>query len=218
GDVAFEVTTTERVPPKKVEARIRQPGDLTGGVSLFQAPPEEQASAYHRLGKLRSPNGGVQKKTSGKQQKPNSNPRGPGGAVIEFDYGPYAISLGEHLRAQKNKKTGDIIISENTSEFFEWSVPSVNNGEVTLGTQPFDSNGENKRASYPCTKDGARINAPVAPSQLAYTLQVGRLTPLPSGLLLLRCRCCRRSWALSSSFRKISRMYAGHRSPTHERV
>ena len=39
GDAAFEVTTTERVPPKKVEARIRQPGDFTGGVSLFQAPP-----------------------------------------------------------------------------------------------------------------------------------------------------------------------------------
>lgn len=58
GDAAFEVTTTERFPPKEVKARIRRPGDFTGGVSLFRAPPEEQASAYHRLGKKGSPNGG----------------------------------------------------------------------------------------------------------------------------------------------------------------
>eukprot|EP00752_Nemacystus_decipiens_P002052 g1965.t1 len=157
GEEAFKVTTTDRVPPKTIKSRIRQSGDFTDGVSLFRAPPEEQASAYHRLGKMRSPNGGALKKPSGKQQKPNSHRGGPGGAGIEFDYGPYAISLGKHLRAQKNKKTGDIIISENPSEFFEWSVPSVNNGKGTLGTQPFDSNGDNTRASYPCTKDGARI-------------------------------------------------------------
>lgn len=33
----------------------------------------------------------------------------------------------------------------------------MNNGKGTLGTQPFDSKGDNTRASYPCTKDGARI-------------------------------------------------------------
>ncbi|CAM9953216.1 unnamed protein product [Ectocarpus fasciculatus] len=182
GEEAFKGTTTDRVPSrsKTIKSRIRQSGDYTVGSSLFRAPPEEQPSAYHRLGKRRSPNGGAcqeeeetlklghlpppnefsgaQKKPSGKQQKPNSNPRGPGGTgCIEFDYGPYAISLGKHLRAQKNRKTGDIIISENPSEFFEWSVPGVNNGEGTLGTQPFDSHGDNARASYPCTKDGARI-------------------------------------------------------------
>ncbi|CBJ26757.1 hypothetical protein Esi_0045_0006 [Ectocarpus siliculosus] len=180
GEEAFKVTTTDRVPPKTIKSRIRQSGDFTDGVSLFRAPPEEQASAYHRLGKMRSPNGGrtggAKKKPSGIQQKPNSNPRGPGGAGrIEFDYGPYAISLGKHLRAQKNKKTGDIIISENPSEFFEWSVPSVNNGEGTLGTHPFNGHGDNTRASYPCTKDGARIKkAPKLERGNLYLMQKAR--------------------------------------------
>ncbi|CAM9540620.1 unnamed protein product, partial [Ectocarpus sp. 8 AP-2014] len=117
GQEAFRVTTRELVPPKRVGERIRQPGDFTDGVSLFRPPPEAQASAYYKLGKLRSPNGvhptnhGVPAPCStgwavqsGKQQKPNSNSRGPGGAGDEdFDYGPYRHSIGLHLRGQKNK-------------------------------------------------------------------------------------------------------------------
>eukprot|EP00752_Nemacystus_decipiens_P005766 g5215.t1 len=59
GEDAFQVTTTERVPPRRINARIRQSGDFTDGASLFRAPPQEQASAYHRLGKGRSSNGGA---------------------------------------------------------------------------------------------------------------------------------------------------------------
>lgn len=63
GGEAFQATTVDRVPPRKVMARIRQSGDFTEGLSLFRAPPKEQASAYHRLGvrnkgKKGSPNGG----------------------------------------------------------------------------------------------------------------------------------------------------------------
>eukprot|EP00903_Cladosiphon_okamuranus_P018789 g17285.t1 len=58
GGEAFQVTTTDRVPPRTINARVRQSGDFTDGASLFRAPPEEQASAFHRLGKGRNPNGG----------------------------------------------------------------------------------------------------------------------------------------------------------------
>eukprot|EP00903_Cladosiphon_okamuranus_P015607 g14411.t1 len=58
GGEAFQVTTTDRVPPRTINARVRQSGDFTDGASLFRAPPEEQASASHRLGKGRNPNGG----------------------------------------------------------------------------------------------------------------------------------------------------------------
>eukprot|EP00903_Cladosiphon_okamuranus_P006256 g6139.t1 len=50
GGEAFQVTTTDRVPPRMINARVRQSGDFTDGASLFRAPPEEQASAFHRLG------------------------------------------------------------------------------------------------------------------------------------------------------------------------
>eukprot|EP00903_Cladosiphon_okamuranus_P012919 g12062.t1 len=120
----------------------------------------------------RSRGGAVQ---SGEHRNPNSNPRGPGGAGIEFDYDDFATSLGPHFRGQKNKKTGKVIISDNRSEFFVWSIPSVNNGEPTLGTMPFDSNGDNTRASYPCRKDGARIEtAPKTERGNLYLRQMAR--------------------------------------------
>lgn len=50
GEQAFKITTDDRVPPKRVKERIRQAGDFTEGASLFQAPPDEQASTYHWLG------------------------------------------------------------------------------------------------------------------------------------------------------------------------
>lgn len=98
---------------------------------------------------------------SGEQENPNSNPRGPGAAdvVKEFDYGPYRRSIGSDFRGQKTKKDKlvKLVRSKNKSKFFEFSIPSVNKGEWTLGTLPFDSNGENTRSSYPCGEDCVRI-------------------------------------------------------------
>ncbi|CAM9750819.1 unnamed protein product [Pylaiella littoralis] len=154
GQQAFEVTTVDLVPPKKVKARIQQPGDFADGVSLFRAHPQEQASAYHRLGKMISPNGGAVQ--SGKQTKPNDKPRGPGAAGKKvFDYTPYRRSIGHHHRGYKSER-GALVKSENTSEFFEYRISKVNKGAWTLSTRSFNTH-NNNTPCYPCGVDGTRI-------------------------------------------------------------
>ncbi|CAN0297681.1 unnamed protein product [Ectocarpus sp. 4 AP-2014] len=89
------------------------------------------------------------------QQKPNPNPRGPGGTgVKEFDYGPYRRSIGFHNRG--NKENGKLVMSGNTFELFEYSICNMENGAWILGTHQFSSRGK-MLSSYPYRKNGTRV-------------------------------------------------------------
>ncbi|CAN0286813.1 unnamed protein product, partial [Ectocarpus fasciculatus] len=92
---------------------------------------------------------------SGKQQKPNSNPRGPGGAGDkEFDYTRCRRSIGYHHRGYV--KGGELKMSDGRFEFFVYSIGNVEKGAWVLGTQPFNSRGE-RVSSYPYRGDGTRF-------------------------------------------------------------
>ncbi|CBJ31705.1 hypothetical protein Esi_0276_0021 [Ectocarpus siliculosus] len=92
---------------------------------------------------------------SGEQEKPNPNPRGPGGAgVKEFDYRPHRRSIGFHYRGYK--ENDKLVMSDNTFEFFEYSIGNMENGAWILGTHHFSSQGK-RLSSDPYRKDGTRV-------------------------------------------------------------
>lgn len=59
GEKAFEFASADAVPPRSVATRIQQPGNFNKSSSLFPAPPEHQASAYHWLGTTHGATGGM---------------------------------------------------------------------------------------------------------------------------------------------------------------
>ncbi|CAM9993837.1 unnamed protein product, partial [Hapterophycus canaliculatus] len=54
------------------------------------------------------------------------------------------------------KENDKLVISDNTFEFFEYSIGNMENGAWILGTHPFSCRGK-RLSSYPYRKNGTRV-------------------------------------------------------------